>query len=91
MENINWPLITGALLTFISSIVGWVFINTLRSFKDEIKNIHTRVDTREEEHDQLKEKHEGLHREVIQIKAETKIAGHQLADLVVMKLKTEGY
>ena len=42
------------LLLAISTLVANYFISTLKSIKEEIKNVHERINTREEEHEELK-------------------------------------
>jgi len=58
----------------------------LTSIKDEIKGLHKRVDTREEEHDELSDKHTELATRVVLVEAHQKTHAEHVANVIINKL-----
>ncbi len=79
--------VIGFLLVAVSTLVGNYFISTLKGIKTEIQNIHTRIDTRESEHDQLARQHEQTNTQVLLIKSRMDTDGEKLAMNIAMKLR----
>ena len=79
--------VIGFLLVAVSTLVGNYFISTLKGIKTEIQNIHTRIDTRESEHDQLARQHEKTNTQVLLIKSRMDTDGEKLAMNIAMKLR----
>ncbi len=81
----DWTLngVVGALVI----LVAWVFINTLNTIKNEIKAIHKRVDTRQEEHDELADKHNQLDKKVHAIERNPAIDTTKLAEEMINKMR----
>jgi hypothetical protein len=79
--------VIGFLLVAVATLVGNYFISTLKGIKDEIKNVHTRIDTRESEHDQLARQHEQTNTQVLLIKSRMDTDGEKLAMNIAMKLR----
>ena len=79
-------IIIGALLGLIGIIAGWTFISTLNALKEEIKNIHIRIDTREEEHDELKENHNAMSRKIVALETAKGQSAEELANMIVNKM-----
>lgn len=79
--------IIGSLLVLICAICGYVFVSTMSAVKEEIKNIHTRIDTREDEHDELKDKHIDLATRVVLIESHHKVSAEKTADIILTKIR----
>lgn len=79
--------VIGFLLVAVATLVGNYFISTLKGIKTEIQNIHTRIDTRESEHDQLARQHEQTNTQVLLIKSRMDTDGEKLAMNIAMKLR----
>lgn len=79
--------VIGFLLVAVATLVGNYFISTLKGIKDEIKNVHTRIDTREEEHDALVKHHEDTKMQVLLIKSRMETDGEKMAMNIAMKLR----
>jgi len=79
--------VIGFLLVAVATLVGNYFISTLKGIKEEIKNVHTRIDTRETEHDQLARHHEETKMQVLLIKSKLDTDGEKLAMNIAMKLR----
>ncbi len=79
-------IVIGALLGLIGIIVGWTFISALNTMKEEIKNIHKRIDTREKEHDELKEKHNESHRKIIALETINGNSAEEIANTIINKM-----
>lgn len=80
--------VIGFLLVAVATLVGNYFISTLKGIKDEIKNVHTRIDTREEEHDALVKHHEDTKMQVLLIKSRMETDGEKMAMNIAMKLRS---
>jgi predicted PurR-regulated permease PerM len=80
-------IIIGGLLVLIAGICGWVFVSSMNSIKEEIKNIHKRINTREDEHDKLGEKHTEITTRVTIMEAHQKLVVDKMADAVVSKMR----
>lgn len=80
--------VIGFLLVAVATLVGNYFISTLKGIKVEIQNIHTRVDSREKEHDDLSKEHENTRMEVLLIKNRMEMQGDKIAMQVVNKLRS---
>ncbi len=79
--------VIGFLLVAVATLVGNYFISTLKGIKEEIKNVHVRIDTREEEHDALVKHHEDTKMQVLLIKSKLDTDGEKLAMNIAMKLR----
>ncbi len=79
--------VIGFLLVAVATLVGNYFISTLKGIKTEIQNIHTRIDTRESEHDQLARQHEKTNTQVLLIKSRMDTDGEKMAMNIAMKLR----
>jgi hypothetical protein len=79
--------VIGFLLVAVATLVGNYFISTLKGIKIEIQNIHTRIDTREKEHDALSREHEHTNTQVLLIKSRMDTDGEKLAMNIAMKLR----
>jgi len=79
--------VIGFLLVAVATLVGNYFISTLKGIKEEIKNVHTRIDTRETEHDALVKHHEDTKMQVLLIKSKLDTDGEKLAMNIAMKLR----
>lgn len=79
-------IIIGALLGLIGIIVGWTFIAALNAVKEEIKNIHKRIDTREEEHDELKENHNVMSRKIVALETVNGQSAEEIANMIINKM-----
>jgi len=82
--------VIGFLLVAVATLVGNYFISTLKGIKVEIQNIHTRIDTRENEHNELSKEHEGTRLEVLLMKNRMETQGEKIAMQVVTKLRAMG-
>lgn len=78
--------IIGALVLIILSNINKNNTDALNTFKDEIKNIHKRIDTREKEHDELDNKHNDLTTRVVLMEAHQKNHAENIADIIINKL-----
>lgn len=88
--------VIGVLLIAISTLVANYFISTLKSIKDEIKNVHERINTREAEHDELIKSLPETYVTKEQQDMKMKLMFHEfdqgphaekMADLILLKLK----
>jgi len=79
-------IIVGTLIGFVVIIVGWVFVSTLTSIKEELKGLHKRVDTRESEHDELNDKHIALATRVVLVESHQKTHAEHVANVIINKL-----
>jgi len=82
--------VIGFLLVAVATLVGNYFISTLKGIKTEIQNIHTRIDTREAEHNDLSKEHESTRLEVLLMKSKLETHGEKIAMQVVTKLRAMG-
>ena len=82
----------GFLIIFILNNISKNNNDALIAFKEEIKNIHNRINTREDEHEELKDKHTELSTKVLLIEAQHKISSdsqaQKTAELILNKLAT---
>jgi hypothetical protein len=79
--------VIGFLLVAVATLVGNYFISTLKGIKTEIQNIHTRIDTRKSEHDELAKLHEQTNTQVLLIKSRMDTDGEKLAMNIALKLR----
>lgn len=79
--------VIGFLLVAVATLVGNYFISTLKGIKEEIKNVHVRIDTREEEHDALVKHHDDTKMQVLLIKSRMETDGEKMAMNIAMKLR----
>jgi len=79
-------IVIGALLGLIGVIVGWTFVSTLNSIKGEIKNIHKRIDTREDEHDELMENHNVMSRKIVALETAKGQSAEEIANMIITKM-----
>lgn len=79
--------VIGFLLVAVATLVGNYFISTLKGIKEEIKNVHVRIDTMKEEHDALVKHHEDTKIQVLLTKSKLDTDGEKLAMNIAMKLR----
>ena len=84
----GWVLVGAFCL--IGALGLFIINNALNTFKKEIENIHKRIDTRENEHDEIKDKHLELNTKVLLIEASHKIhketQAEEIANVILSKL-----
>ena len=78
--------IIGFLLVAYMNITSKNNIEAMNAIKDEIKNIHIRINTREEEHDELEDKHIALSSKVTIIESHQKDHADHIANVIINKL-----
>jgi len=79
-------VIIGFLLVAYMNITSKNNIDAMNTIKDEIKNIHKRVDIREEEHDKLKDSHVALATRVTVMDAHQGTHAENIANIIINKL-----
>lgn len=79
--------VIGFLLVAVATLVGNYFISTLKGIKEELKNVHTRIDTRETEHDILSKEHDKTKMQVLLIQSRLETDGEKMAMRIVDKIR----
>jgi len=78
--------IIGFLILYIMNNISKANTEAMIAFKDEIKNIHKRIDTREDEHDALEDKHIALSTKVTFMEAHQKDHAETIAQVIINKM-----
>jgi len=78
--------IIGALVLIILGNINKNNTDAMNTFKEEIKHIHKRIDTREDEHDELAKDHSDLATRVILIEAGHKTHAENIANIIINKM-----
>ncbi len=85
----GWALVVSFAIigVLLLSIFGYM----IQTFKDEIKAIHNRINTREEEHDELRDQHGELRTRVLLVETTQKLHAdnhaEHTAELILNKLR----
>lgn len=87
----GWVLVVcfaviGGLILIILGNMNRNNTDAMNTFKDEIRNIHKRIDTREKEHDELTDKHISLSTRVLLVEAHQATHAETIANVIINKL-----
>jgi len=78
--------VIGFLILYIMNNISKANTEAMIAFKDEIKNIHKRIDTREDEHDALEDKHIELSTKVKLMESHSKDHAETIAQVIINKM-----
>ena len=78
--------VIGFLILYILNGISTTNKEAMTAFRNEIATIHKRIDTREQEHDQLEDKHIALASKVTIIDAHQNAHAENIANVIINKL-----